>query len=89
MDIKTDGQYNIEDEPNEEELNEEEQIRLGKMQKNDGKKNSGFLSKMFGGGETGYFVVDMFSEVKKVIYERLKDVFVSCIYCWNHLELLN
>jgi hypothetical protein len=44
---------------------------------------------MFGGGETGYFVVDMFSEVKKVIYERLKDVFVSCIYCWNHLDLLS
>lgn len=44
---------------------------------------------IFGGGENNYFVSDIFQDVKKLIYEKLQNLLISCIYCWNHLELFN
>ena len=44
---------------------------------------------IFGAGETSYFAPDIFSDVRKCITERLPAVFVSCIYCWNHMSLFN
>mmetsp|Transcript_1941 Transcript_1941/g.2808 ORF Transcript_1941/g.2808 Transcript_1941/m.2808 type:complete len:148 (-) Transcript_1941:2522-2965(-) len=71
------------------ELDEEEQMRIGRLSKHDANKKGGFLGGLFGGGENNYFAPDVFAEVKKLIYEKLKRVFISSIYCWNHLDLFN
>ena len=47
------------------------------------------MQKVFGGGETSYFAPDIFSDIKQSIYKKLENIFVSFIYCWNNLELLN
>ena len=64
-------------------------MRIGMIAKHDANKKSGFFGGIFGGGENNYFAPDIFSEVKKCIYEKLSRVFISCIYCWNHLDLFN
>lgn len=73
------------------ENNEEDDILLAeKKGKNDQNKNQGLFSGLFGGGEsTGYFASDSLLDIKQVIYEKLPNVFVSCVHCWNHLSLLN
>jgi len=65
-------------------------LRSGKNSKNDVNKNNGFLGGIFGGGESaGYFATDSFSDIKKVIHEKLPNIFVSCIHCWNHMSMFN
>jgi hypothetical protein len=59
------------------------------QKKHDKDKNKGFLGGIFGGGETQYFATDIFLETKKSLYEKLPEIFVSCIHCWNHISLLN
>ena len=71
------------------ELNEEEQIRIGKLNKNDANKNKGFFNKVFGGSEATFFAPDAFADVRIAIHRRLSDILISCIYCWNHLEFFN
>ena len=51
-------------------------------------KKSGFFS-MFSGNETSYFVSDTFAEVKKVIYDKIQNILIACIYCWNPLDIFN
>jgi len=87
LDIKSDG-IAFEEETVNEEVDEEEQIRI-RDKKNETKSKSGFLGGIFGGGETSYFAPDIFNDIRKQIYEKLPQVFVSCIYCWNHVPLFN
>lgn len=63
-------------------------MRIGKIPKHDEKKK-GFLGGLFGGGENNYFAPDVFEDLKKSIYEKLSKVIISCMLCWNHLELFN
>jgi hypothetical protein len=56
------------------------------LNKNDKDKKSGYW--IFGGGETSYFAPDMFFDTKKALYEKLAEICVSCIHCWNHISLL-
>jgi hypothetical protein len=44
---------------------------------------------MFGGGETSYFAPDVFQEVRKSIHDKMSDVLISCVHCWNHVEHFN
>jgi hypothetical protein len=59
------------------------------IKKNLKDKKSGFFSGLFSGGENNYFAPDTFGAVKAMIYEKIQHVFISCIFCWNHVELLN
>ena len=79
----------IDEDINEDELNEEEQIRIGKLNRNDANKNKGFFNKVFGGSEATFFAPDAFADVRIAIHRRLSDILISCIYCWNHLEFFN
>lgn len=78
-----------EDEGNEDELNEEEQLRVGKLAKNDRNKNTSIFTKVFGSSDTTFFAPDAFLDVRLSIHRRLSDILISCIYCWNHLEFFN
>ena len=85
LDIKLDADSY---EDNNEEQTEEE-IRMNLQKKHDKDKNKGFLGNLFGGGEAQYFTIDMFKETKETLYEKLPEIFVSCIHCWNHISLLD
>ena len=88
LDIKSDGQQ-MEEEQDDDELNAEERIGLGKVAKTEGNKHGGFLGGLFGGGENNYFAPDVFADVKKCLYEKISNVLISCIFCWNHLDLFD
>jgi hypothetical protein len=88
LDIKSDGSQLDEEQNDDDDLNEEEQIRIGKISKNEAGKKNGFLGGIFGGGENNYFTPDVFNDVKLSIKEKLQNVIISCIYCWNHMDML-
>jgi|TARA_B110001450_G_C17564337_1_gene458124 hypothetical protein len=88
LDIKEDGDPNDQEFTELDELNEDEQARIAKLKGEAANKKTGFFN-LFGGGETSYFAPDVFTEIKKMINDKLPSIFVSCIHCWNHLPLFN
>lgn len=81
----------IEEEADLVDIDEDERQRMEMMKKGDANKKTGFLGGLFGnGGESvSLFNTDynLFADVRKTIKEKIKDIFISSIYCWNHLSL--
>jgi hypothetical protein len=68
------------------ELSDDEVGFNRKLQKE--QKSRGILGWLTGGNDN-FVTGDTHESVKVGIYEKLSQVLTSCIYCWNHLELLN
>jgi transketolase N-terminal domain/subunit len=66
---------------------DDDPLRLEKAKRVENKK-TGFFG-LFGGGESNIFTGDYFEALKKSVHKKLQNVLISCILCWNHLEILN
>lgn len=83
LDIRADSLFTNEDEE------EDEFSQTEKLKKAEQNKNNGMFSSFFGSGENtgGIFNNDPFNETKVQIHKMLEQVFVSCMYCWNHMPM--
>ena len=86
LEIKQDDKSS-ETEQDEDGLDAEEKLRRLKLNQ-ETKNNKGFFS-LFSGNENNYFQTDKFEDVKKVIHDKIQNILIACIYCWNHLDLFD
>ena len=59
--------------------------------KNQEKKQNGLFNRLIGGVDGFNTQLDEMQgrrdAFKKQIHNRMADILISCIYCWNHLDL--